>query len=529
MKLLLVLLLFVIADCCIAQVHLSGISRDASNNEPLPYVNIGIRNKNIGTISGEHGEFALDISEQYLNDTITFSMVGYKELKYPVAAILNSSKIFALTPLPTRLKEVVIATKRLTEKKYGVKANPILHFVDASTNQSDIFEIAQVVKLGKNTSKITSLNLLVNAAGRDSGTFRINFYSYDGHRPAGRLIEKNIIQTHVIKPGWLRFDLSEHGIYLEGNVVVAIEFIPDSKRQEGVHYEIKPAGRARSFVRTSSLGTWHVPPHNYRMFITALNSGDVTPQGEETEKEIPPAFRLFSQTIRDSFSVFVKIPHNYKHTGNQQYKALYLLDANLYFNYVADSLEKIKDNNTVLVGIGYSNFIRMDSLRNRDYTYPVAPAEDSFYISGGGDKFYTFITKELMPDIERRYRIDKTNRSLAGHSLGGYFTLFALYKDLADHQSFFKNYTAASPSVEYHHNYLVQLFRETNVFADTANKSLHITWGSDETDGDEAEYLKVVTELINALPPTIKTTTHYFPHAGHMETAIPSFYNCLGR
>src|SRR6185503_17561259 len=121
---------------------------------------------------------------------------------------------------------------------------------------------------------------------------------------------------------------------------------------------------------------------------------------------------------------------------------IYLLDANVYFDIVADAIKE-NNSNALLVGLGYKDFMRMDSLRNRDYTFPKALPKDSFPISGGADKFLSFIGGELLPYIDKTYRTDTSNRALMGHSLGGYFTLYALEQAMLRKNSLFKNYVAA--------------------------------------------------------------------------------------
>src|SRR5690606_10805484 len=101
-------------------------------------------------------------------------------------------------------------------------------------------------------------------------------------------------------------------------------------------------------------------------------------------------------------------------------------DGNAYFDAVANSVDNyIQGKNIsvdpIVVGIGYENAYVMDSLRNRDYTYPEALPADSFTVSGKGDKFYDFIKAKLVPHIDSIYRTDKTNRTIMGHSFGGYF------------------------------------------------------------------------------------------------------------
>lgn len=166
-----------------AQIHIEGVTTELGK-VALPYVNIGIRHKNIGTVSSATGAFSINIPRQNAGDTLTFSMVGYEEINIRIADINTRQKEFVLKPANVRLSEFTVSAKRLVEKKYGLyKYHPILHFLDASVDQSDIFEIGQLINLGHSSAKITSVNLHINEPRKDSGTFRINFYKYNGSRP----------------------------------------------------------------------------------------------------------------------------------------------------------------------------------------------------------------------------------------------------------------------------------------------------------------------------------------------------------
>ena len=245
-----------------AQTTISGKVMDGDNKEMLPYVNIGIKHKNIGTVSAKNGSYSILIPTQNQDDTLTFSMVGYNEFTLPLRNIISPDpqtiqlKARHLTLEPARV------TVKLVEKKIGlVKNHALIHFVDGSTNKNDIFEIAQLIKLDTILTKITSVNLTITEAREDSGTFRINFYGFDGLRPTGRVVETSLIQTHAIVPGLLVLDLKKYNIYLKGNIVIGIEFLPTGKVNSGrINYEVKLGGPAKSFVRTSSQGDWRVPP-----------------------------------------------------------------------------------------------------------------------------------------------------------------------------------------------------------------------------------------------------------------------------
>ena len=249
------------------------------------------------------------------------------------------------------------------------------------------------------------------------------------------------------------------------------------------------------------------------------------------EEKTNDCFRFYSKNVKDTFSIFIHLPINYKIENNKQYKVVYALDANYYFDTLVYLLNKNKSENVILVGVGYKDFDAMDSLRNRDYTFPKALPKDSFVISGGADKFLSFINRELLPYIDKTYRTDTSNRTLIGHSLGGYFTLYALQQALLNKNNFFKSYVAASPSLQYCNNYLIKQFQKTS--DNEYPKTLLLTFGAKEDieDGTGTEGIDNFNSLVHLLSSLrvkkIKLKNEVYPSLEHMQTAFPTFEKAL--
>lgn len=530
------LLLFGITYSSMAQTTLTGVVVDSDHQTVLAFVNIGIKKKNIGTSSLDDGTFSIMIPKQNESDTLTLSMVGYSELSIPIQSILSThQKTFQLKEKTSTLNTVVVSARKLVERKFGIKkTGTITHFTDGSTNQNDIFEIAQLIKFDTTLSKITSVNLHINESRNDSGTFRINFYKYEEKRPAERIIEKSIVQTKQIQEGWLKFDLTPCKVYLKGNFVVAIEFIPTKRMNNPIYYEVKVGGKAKSFVRTSSQGSWSVPPHHYRLFVTALVCNKINRfyEDELEERESIPFTSWFSKAVKDSFSLFIRVPKNYAKKKSKRYPVIYLLDANVYFDIVADAMNE-NNSNAILVGIGYRDFIMMDSLRNRDYTFPKALPQDSLPNSGGAFNFLFFIKDKLLPYIDKTYRTETNNRTLMGHSLGAYFTLFVLMQEIYNTNPTFINYVAASPSLQYGNKFLIDQFEYSVVYNQPLPQKLWLTFGAKEdiedstgTEGSD-NFNSFVHILESSKYRGINLKVEVYPAFGHMETAVPTFVKSL--
>jgi predicted alpha/beta superfamily hydrolase len=492
------------------QSAISGIVTN-EKGDALSFVNIGIKGKNIGTCSTSEGTFSISIPENLKNDSVSLALLGYKTRMFPISRLLSKKNMLVLYPDPITLNEVPVSAKKFEERKFGIyRYRSLLHFVDASIQQNDIFEIAQVVHLPGSATKISSVNLFINDNRNDSGLFRINFYKLDDGKPGKKLNTQELFFKKSIREGWLNFDLQKANIYLKGTVACAIEFIPFGKGV--IKYEVKVGGTSKSFVRTSSFGEWQIPPAHYKLFVTAFIDPLKVPAIEkDEEKQSPPTKVMYSENVKDSFYIFVSLPKNY--SGKTTFPVTYVIDGNFYFDHLKGNSESI------IVGIGYKNEYLSDSLRDRDYTYPKALKEDSVLVSGGAFRFLDFIEKELIPFIDKNYRTDPSERRLMGHSLGGLFTLFALSQNWIDKNTF-TEYVAASPSLHYHNRYLLGEFEKLRTGV-TKSKTLWITAGSEE----DLKELPLLVDILKNTP--VKIKSHVFPKMDHMETAVITFKEAL--
>lgn len=147
-------------------------------------------------------------------------------------------------------------------------------------------------------------------------------------------------------------------------------------------------------------------------------------------------------TGRD-YDLYIRKPSDM--SGAKKYPVLYLLDGQWDFKLL-DSIHGglFYDKyipEMVIVGITYSGENPdYGLLRGKDYT----PAADQ-RISGSGDgaKFLKFLKNEIVPFVEKEYHGDSAKRVLMGSSLGGQFTLYAMFED----PNFFYGYVSGAPAV----------------------------------------------------------------------------------
>lgn len=160
-------------------------------------------------------------------------------------------------------------------------------------------------------------------------------------------------------------------------------------------------------------------------------------QEEEFSPALTKTFSIQSIANGATYTINVGLPENY-FQSNQKYATLYVLDGEEDFEFVANQCQAISSNhqtqNVVVVSIGYGRD------RSLDYTPTKVSAS-----TGGGAEFLGFIKTQLIPTLEREFRVDTTRHSrvILGHSYGG---LFGACVFTVDNQ-LFGNYLLLSPSI----------------------------------------------------------------------------------
>lgn len=164
-------------------------------------------------------------------------------------------------------------------------------------------------------------------------------------------------------------------------------------------------------------------------------------------------FTLQSSYVKDSFDIHITLPPGYNHSS-KSFPVIFYLDANLKsgntLRGIVDDLNKQgQPLNALFVGVGH--FGNYHSLRRRDFITPFIPDNHGSFISddenyGQSENFYRFLKEELIPCIEKNYRAN-TNRTLIGHSLGGLFAFYCMFKK----DRLFNSFVSLSPALWVNH------------------------------------------------------------------------------
>ncbi len=110
----LTLVFLLITAATFAQRELKGKVADFLTYQPIESASIYIKNTTTGSITNADGNFVLKVPQQYLNDTLVISSIGYKSFNVMVSEFENGSDIYLEEDVASLDEVVIVADPRPT-------------------------------------------------------------------------------------------------------------------------------------------------------------------------------------------------------------------------------------------------------------------------------------------------------------------------------------------------------------------------------------------------------------------------------
>lgn len=213
------------------------------------------------------------------------------------------------------------------------------------------------------------------------------------------------------------------------------------------------------------------------------------------------------------YELQILLPSGYG-KSDKRYPVVYLLDSQWDFPLVTALYgQQYFDGfvpELIIVGITWTGRHKnADSLRARDY---VPTHNTEIPQSGGAPKFLSFLKNELFPFVESQYRIDKNNRTLMGCSLGGLFTLYALFAE----PGLFQQYVAATPAVGWDGQSIYQF--EKAYFENGSRPAAKLYLCVGDVERSVPVYQKLVNHLTERGYKTLQIKSQVLENTGHSGT-----------
>jgi predicted alpha/beta superfamily hydrolase len=228
---------------------------------------------------------------------------------------------------------------------------------------------------------------------------------------------------------------------------------------------------------------------------------------------------IYSDILQEQRSLKVFIPDTWKPDSTEKFEVIYLTDGEWVKELFPFIYRFTRNENyappLMLVAIP-NRYIDKANQRDRDFL-PVHVPDNP--ISGGADKFISFLKNELIPYIDKTYPTNGTN-SLYGHSYGG---LFSMYTFLMEPELFETCY-ATDPSFRWDNDFVIKMAAEKlgNI------KSERHLWIA----GIESTYKNMGIDRMDSVlklkaPENVYWKVGLFPNESHNSVKFKAIYDGL--
>ncbi|SFN16233.1 Pimeloyl-ACP methyl ester carboxylesterase [Chryseobacterium oleae] len=252
-------LFFVLAAYSFHAQVISGTVISKNENQPVPYVKIGIEKENAGTVSDEKGNFSIDLSGLDASRKLRIEVPGYEPYAETVQNFRKQDRrqIF-LREKVKNIKEVNIKVKKLVDKNWGVntKTKSVLYSVNSKFKKEDFLGETALEFNASKRSKIKNINLNIASYTSDRPVLmRYSIYSEKNGFPNENILDEEItveLTQDMIKDGTYTLDVNEHNIWVQGKFFVGIQFLKEFDGKINISAALFRTGFMRKFY-----GDWH--------------------------------------------------------------------------------------------------------------------------------------------------------------------------------------------------------------------------------------------------------------------------------
>jgi predicted alpha/beta superfamily hydrolase len=253
---------------------------------------------------------------------------------------------------------------------------------------------------------------------------------------------------------------------------------------------------------------------------------------------------VHSLILNENRPIWVHVPGSGQNNvySPVRYPAVYLLDGEAHFDYVVGMMHQLSqiNGNTIcpeMIVVGIPNTDRTRDL-TPTHMKPTGPMDSSMVAtSGGGERFISFIEKELIPHVDSLYPT-APYRMLIGHSLGGLMVIYTLF----NHSNLFNSYLAIDPSLWWDNQVVLKQAQKDLDKENLKGKRLYVAMANTLPNNEDTSQVRADTAQAKSHPVSILEFTDllkdksnngllsdwkYYDHDNHGSVPLIATYDAL--
>jgi predicted alpha/beta superfamily hydrolase len=283
----------------------------------------------------------------------------------------------------------------------------------------------------------------------------------------------------------------------------------DSAKTHASQAALRPCLRQLHIVPTVSIQLLKVEKMLHKkifliLFILWVNASFIQAQIGLGQKQV-----IHSNILNEDRTVQIYLPASYQWASDRSYPVLFVLDGESNYIHTVGSVSflSLKKEIPELIIVAITSTIRIRDFTQTDWS--------SHWIGGGGAiNFKRFLSKELIPEIDKDFRTNGF-RILSGHSASGQFALYVLSSE----PSLFNAYFTISPDLTWDDHLPQRSLAESFIKTDSLKAFLYFAW-SDDLGGALADDKKLVETLKNRSPKGFRWIGRSFPDETHISVPL---------
>jgi len=227
----------------------------------------------------------------------------------------------------------------------------------------------------------------------------------------------------------------------------------------------------------------------------------------QTAISIGQQYSIHSKILNENRTYQVYLPQSYNWAQDRKYPVLFVLDGESSFIGTVGAVSSLSAAGEIpeLIVVAINSTIRIRDFTQTDWS--------SHWIGGGGAKnFKSFLSQELIPEIEKKYRTNGY-RILSGHSAGGQFALYTLTSE----PSLFNAYFVTSPSLDWDDGLPQKSLEESFIHTGSLKAFLYFAWADDFDSALERD-LKLLNTIETKSPKNFRSFCKGYPSETHMSS-----------
>ena len=197
---------------------------------PVPYANLGIPGKSVGTVADERGAYQLTYTAANLTDTVRISSIGYEPQRRLLRELVNQSGV-VLTPIAVSLADVRVQAPGLYKRTRTLGSTKNSENIVFKLQAEHLgAEMGMVISLKHAPTKVLKAHFNVTYRQPDTLRFRVNLYKLlaNGKPSDEKLLTRNLLVTtanRTADKGPLTVNLAAEQLVVDEDFLLTLEWI----------------------------------------------------------------------------------------------------------------------------------------------------------------------------------------------------------------------------------------------------------------------------------------------------------------